>query len=161
MKNIRNLLIAIFVSEFIGILGSVFTISALPKWYANLSKPPFTPPNWIFAPVWIILYLLMGIALYLVLETKNQNMHNKETKTLAVRVFGIQLFLNLLWSVLFFGLRSPTSGMLGIVALWIMVLFTIYYFSIISKKASLLLIPYILWITFAMMLNFWIMLFNP
>ena len=154
IKNIIKLIIAIAVSFSAGIIGSIFTSSSIPTWYAAINKPSFNPPNWIFAPVWNALFLLMGISLYLVWINKSK------LKKKAITLFGIQLGLNALWSIIFFGLHSPLAAFIEIIILWIAILLTIIYFYRISKTASYLLMPYIIWVSFAAVLNFFIFLIN-
>lgn len=137
-----------------GAIGSVFTVQSIPAWYATLNKPSFSPPNWVFGPVWTTLYIMMGLAAYLVYTKKN-----KETKT-ALVVFGVQLALNVMWSVLFFGLQSPLYGLICIIALWLAIAATIVKFYKISKTAGLLLVPYLLWVSFASVLNFYVWMLN-
>lgn len=148
--NTFKLLFSIFICQMAGIVGSVFTAPAITNWYANLNKPSFAPPNWLFAPAWIALYCLMGISLYLVWKLGWQK---KETKK-AIYVFAVQLILNSLWSFLFFGLQSPFFGFVGIIFLWLAILATIIVFYSLSKKAAFLLLPYILWVSIAALLNF-------
>ncbi|MBN2110609.1 MAG: tryptophan-rich sensory protein [Methanosarcinaceae archaeon] len=135
----------------------MFTASSIQTWYVALEKPVFVPPGWAFSVVWPILYLLMGVALYII-WTKDREEPGART---AMSVFGLQLFLNFLWSVLFFGLRSPVMGLIGIIFLWIAILATIVLFYRISKPSSLLLLPYIIWVTFAAYLNYFIYVLNP
>lgn len=137
-----------------GVLGSVFTTSGINTWYVTLNKPAFNPPNWIFAPVWTTLYILMGISFYLVLKSKSKD------KTLSVKLFLAQLFLNVLWSFVFFGLHSPMFGFATIFILWISIISTIVHFDRISKPAAYLLLPYLGWVTFASFLNLSIVLLN-
>lgn len=132
-----------------GLVGSLFTATSIPEWYQFLNKPSFSPPNWIFGPVWTTLYVLMGISLYLVWEKKK-----------VPSVFWIQLILNALWSIIFFGMRNPTLAFIEIVVLWIAIFLTIKSFYRISKLASYLLIPYILWVSFASVLNLSIAILN-
>lgn len=154
--NWKHLLISIFLCQIIGALGSAFTSPAIPTWYATLVKPSFLPPSWAFPVVWTLLYLLMGIALYLVWE---KGLEKADVKK-AMGVFGIQLFLNFMWSVLFFGLRSPLYGLVDIVVLWIMILVNIWMFYRVSKRAGLLLVPYFLWVSLAALLNYSIWVLN-
>ncbi|MBI2326718.1 tryptophan-rich sensory protein [Candidatus Curtissbacteria bacterium] len=154
--KIPQLLLSIGVCLGAGFIGSFFTVSAIPTWYATLNKPIFSPPNLVFAPVWTTLYILMGISLYLVISDKR-----KVTSKKAVLIFAIQLVLNILWSVIFFGLKNPTLAFIEIVALWVTIFLTIKYFYPISKLAAYLLIPYILWVSFASILNLAIVLINP
>lgn len=155
--NYPKLIAAILISEFAGIIGSIFTFSSITTWYATLVKPSFRPPNWIFGPVWTALYFLMGVALYLV-WTKGLK---KKNVKIAVKIFGIQLILNSLWPILFFGLESPFYALIEIIVLWVAVAATIFKFYKISKNAAYLLIPYLLWVSFAMFLNYSIFILNP
>ena len=139
-----------------GGIGSAFTAPAIPGWYATLTKPSFSPPNWVFAPAWTLLYILMGLAAAMVWQ---KGLQNPQVRT-ALVVFLLQLILNMLWSVLFFGLRSPLYGLVDILFLWGMILVTIAQFSKVSLPAAALLIPYILWVTFASGLNIGIFLLN-
>lgn len=157
LSEIVKFLISIIACQLAGFIGSFFTTPAIPTWYATLNKPSFTPPNAVFAPVWTTLFLLMGIALFLVWR---KGLHLKNVR-IAVIIFGIQLILNMLWSIMFFGLKSPLAGFIEIVIMWIAICFTIFYFYKTSKVSGLLLIPYILWVSFAMVLNYSIWRLNP
>ncbi len=148
--GILKLVVSIIVCQLAGVIGSIFTTPAIPSWYATLKKPSFTPPNWLFGPVWITLFVLMGTAAFLVW---NKGLSNKQVK-IALSMFAVQLALNVLWSAMFFGLRSPLAGLIEIVILWIAILFTIVSFFKVSQTAGFLLIPYILWVSFAAVLNF-------
>ena len=154
--GVFKLIISIVVCQCAGIIGSIFTASAIPTWYATLDKPVFTPPNWLFAPAWITLYLLMAIAAFLIWR---RGLHIKPVR-IALILFLIQLIINVIWSVVFFGLQSILSGLIVIVILWIMILFTIIQFYKVSIAAGSLMIPYILWVTFATCLNAGIYLLN-
>jgi len=149
MRKMLGILVFILVCELAGIVGSFFTRPSIPGWYAGLVKPSFNPPNWIFGPVWTTLYVLMGLAAYLVYEKGLRR--NDVRKALAV--FGGQLVLNALWSIVFFGAHQILGAAVLIVVLWAMILATILLFSRISKAAAYLLIPYILWVSFATVLN--------
>ena len=153
-KWVSRLLIAILICQFAGIIGSVFTTPSIPTWYAGINKPDFNPPNWLFAPVWTTLFFLMGISLYLVWEK------GIKTSRLAVYVFSAQLILNIIWSLLFFGLQNPFFAFIEIIILWVAILATILLFYRISKKAAILLIPYIAWVSFAAFLNYSIWILN-
>ncbi len=155
MNRIGILIFAIGLPLLIGAVGSFFTTSEINTWYATLYKPSFSPPNFIFAPVWTALYFLMGISFYFILVNKIKD------KKLAVKFFVAQLILNLLWSILFFGLKSPLLAFFEIILLWIFILLTMTHFYKIFKIASYLLIPYILWVSFAGVLNLSIVLLNP
>jgi benzodiazapine receptor len=159
MKPVKiiKLVLSIIVCQLAGVVGSVFTTPAIPNWYAALKKPPFTPPNWLFSPVWITLFAVMGLSAFLVWR---KGWDEEGVKT-ALGIFVIQLILNALWSVMFFGLRSPLTGLVEIVFLWIAILVTVLYFQRISTTAGILLVPYILWVSFAAVLNFSIWRLNP
>lgn len=152
-KNILQVLSAIVLCQAAGMIGSLFTSSAIPNWYAALQKPWFTPPSWVFAPVWITLYTLMGISFYLVCKKRPRN-------KLPIYIFLIQLALNALWSYLFFGLHNPFYALIEIVLLNIAILATIILFYKVDKRASYLLIPYIVWTTIATFLNYYIWVLN-
>ena len=157
-NKIVKLIVAILICQIAGAIGSVFTYSSIPEWYnIRLQKPTFNPPSWLFGPVWITLYLLMGISAYLIWEKGTKK---KEVKN-ALYTFGIQLALNIMWSLLFFGLRCPLCGFIETILLWFAIALTILKFSRVSKAAALLLLPYILWVTFAAILNFYIWRLNP
>lgn len=155
--NILKLVASIIVCQIAGLLGSIVTTPAIPTWYETLNKPFFTPPNWIFGPVWTGLYILMGISLFMVWEKRADYPRLKT----ALVFFFAQLILNALWSVAFFGLRSPLLGLIDIVLLWIAILLTIKIFFRILRRAALLLLPYILWVSFAVLLNFSLWILNP
>ena len=151
----------IAVCELAGIIGSVFTVSAIPAWYAALIKPDVWPPDGVFGPVWITLYALMGIAAYLVwsIYIKSDGRAKKRAKQ-ALTIFGVQLFLNATWSIVFFGLQNPGWAFVNIVALWLAIIWTIRVFFRISETAGYLLVPYLLWVSFASYLNYAIWVLN-
>ena len=149
MKKAVTLIVFIVVCELAGILGSVFTTPSIPGWYAGLAKPSFNPPSWLFGPVWTILYALMGVAAWLVYE---KGVKRPDVKK-ALSVFAAQLILNALWSIVFFGAQMILGAAVIIVLLGAMILLTIRLFGKISKPAAWLLVPYILWVSFATVLN--------
>jgi benzodiazapine receptor len=155
MKPLK-LAACILICLMAGILGSLFTTTGDGSWYSSIIKPDFTPPNWVFGPAWTTLYVMMGASLYLLLEA-GESLHKKY----ALLPFSIQLLLNFFWSVLFFGLNSPFLALLEIAFLWIAIAATIFFSWRVSKNASLLLIPYILWVSFAAFLNYSILMLNP
>lgn len=157
IQSFPKLAAAILFCVIAGSLGSLMTITGPGSWYATLQKPFFTPPNWVFAPMWITLFVLMGIALYLIWESGFQNPDVK----VALGIFSVQFFLNVIWSFLFFGLRSPLLGFIDILFLWVMIASTIRAFYRVKKSASYLLIPYIAWVTLASALNGAIYFMNP
>jgi len=148
-SDIYKLGILILVCQLAGFIGSFFTRPAIATWYAELNKPRFTPPDWVFAPVWISLYILMAVAAFLVWR---RGLHHQVARR-ALVFFGVQLVLNALWSFLFFGLRSPLGGLIGISILGIAIILTVQSFLKVSRTAGLLLIPYFLWVSFATGLN--------
>jgi len=148
--NLFKLLIAIGVSLGAGVIGSFFTAPSIASWYVTLSKPTFTPPAWVFGPVWTTLFVLMGIAAFLVWKKGWGRVDVK----IALGIFIGQLVLNTLWSIIFFGLHAPGAALIEIIFLWFAILGTIVAFAKISKLAAWLLVPYILWVTFAGYLNF-------
>jgi tryptophan-rich sensory protein len=148
-KNFKILtLVATCMS--VGYFSGLITRSAITTWYPTLIKPIFNPPNWIFAPVWSLLYVLMGIAAGLVWTKMD---HEKEMVKKALLFFAIQLALNSLWSVLFFGLKNPLLALIEIVILLLMIYETYLKFAKINRMASFLLIPYLAWVSFATVLN--------
>ena len=157
LQDIFRLLASIVVCQSAGLIGFVFTMSAIPTWYASLQKPFFTPPNWLFAPAWAAFYLLMGISAFIIWR---RGLSDKPARE-ALFIFGVQLVINALWSMVFFGLKSPLSGVVVIVVLWVAILYTMYKFYNLSSLAVILLLPYILWVSFAAVLNISIWLLNP
>ena len=135
-----------------GAIGSLFTISSISTWYEQINKPDIRPPNWAFGPVWITLYTLMGISLYWISDKKKIR--------IPVVLFSVQLVLNAIWSIIFFGLQNPFYAFLEIMVLWVMILLTIISFYKVSRKAGLILLPYIIWVAVAMVLNYYIWILN-
>ena len=148
--SLIRLIASIVLCQMAGVIGAIFTTPAIPTWYAALKKPPFTPPGWIFSPVWITLYLLMGVSAFVVWSKG----WGDSRVRIALSLFVVQLVLNALWSLMFFGLRSPSAGFINIVVLWIFILLTMLYFFKVSTTAGALLVPYVLWASFAAVLNF-------
>lgn len=149
MKPVIKFIIAVAIPLTVGSISGYVTSSSVDNWFTTINKPSFNPPNWLFAPVWTTLYILMGISLYLVWQ-KNAT----HSKTRAILMFGIQLFLNFLWSIIFFGLHEPGWAFVDIVVLLFSIILTIVEFRKLSKAAAWLLLPYILWVAFATALNF-------
>ncbi len=156
MKKILTIIGFIVLSQLAGVIGSFFTFDSVTSWYAFLERPDFAPPNWVFGPVWITLYTMMGISAFLVYEA---GIDRREVR-LAMGLFGLQLGLNALWSILFFGLQSPVLGLICIIALWFAIVATMMSFWKISRKASVILVPYLLWVSFASILNYFIWALN-
>jgi tryptophan-rich sensory protein len=145
-----RILAAIGISFFIGFLGQLATQANIEDWYPSLNKPWFNPPAWIFGPVWTVLYILMGISAGIVW---NKGFYHKWVK-IALYHFAFQLLLNGFWSLLFFGLKEPFWALLDIIALFVILLFTIKWFKVVNQTAGYLLIPYAVWVLFAAVLNF-------
>ncbi|RJP58295.1 MAG: tryptophan-rich sensory protein [Candidatus Auribacter fodinae] len=148
-SHFLKLVMLIAVCQCAGIIGSAATLPAIPEWYNNLVKPVFTPPDWIFGPVWITLYTCMGIAAFLI----SQSNAEKPVVRTALFFFGIQLMLNALWPVIFFGLKAPLAALVEMTILWMFIAITATLFFAIHTVAGALLIPYLLWTSFAMVLN--------
>ena len=155
MKNIFRLIGSILIAQAAGVIGSLFTVQNIPTWYATLNKPAFSPPNYLFGPVWITLYFLIGIAFFLV--WKNTGTVNIK---IPVIVFSVQMVLNAAWSIIFFGMKSPMFAFFEIVVLWLFIVLCIVTFYPVSRAASWLLVPYFLWVSFASVLNFKIWMLN-
>lgn len=145
-----KLIVSIAVTNLAGLIGSLFTMDSVRTWYTTLQKPGFNPPNWVFGPVWTTLYVLMGISLYLVWS---KGVETAGVKT-ALTLYGAQLLLNVLWSLIFFRMQQPFLALIEIIVLWAMILLTICAFYQISRPAAYLMIPYIIWVSFAAVLNF-------
>ena len=156
VNEVLKLLICLVLSLFVLSLGSLFTNTNVLVWYAKLNKPSFAPPGWLFDPIWSVLYLIIPISAFLVWR---KNGGSKPVRNGLILCAG-QMVFNLLWWFFFFALRSPVLGLIDIAILWIFIFHTILKFSRISKPASMLLIPYILWISFLVVLNFSILMLN-
>ncbi len=149
MKRIPTFMVCLISCFGAGAIGGVFTQISLTTWYAQLVKPELSPPNWVFAPVWNVLYFLMAIALYRLLISEQ-----RQGRRLALAFFGVQLLLNITWSAVFFGLRSPGGGLVVIAFLVVAIGVTMFWGRRVSKVAALLLVPYLGWVCFAAYLNY-------
>lgn len=158
MNNFLRLVAALLISLAAGWIGSFFTTSQILTWYAVLNKPFFNPPDYVFAPVWTTLYVLMGISLFLI--WKNKNSKKEKAKSQGIELYFAQLLFNIFWSIVFFGLHSPLAGLIAIVILWILIFKTIKVFSKVDKTAAYLLYPYLFWVSFASILNLFVVLLN-
>lgn len=178
-NNLFKILISIIVCELAGVIGAVFTTPAIGSWYKTINKPSFNPPNWIFGPVWTALFILMGVSLYLVWSKKwvvkneikfrhkkpwnslsQKFLSGKWQKSNIILIFAVQLLLNILWSVIFFGMHSFGAAFFELLMLWFAIVFMIVNFYRVSKITVWLLLPYILWVSFAGVLNLFIWLIN-
>ncbi len=148
-NQIIKLLVSIIGCQLAGVIGGLFTAASVKTWYSTIIKPSFNPPNWIFGPVWISLYLMMGLAFFLVWTTKLTS-----HKTPAMILFVVQLLLNILWSYSFFYLRNPLAGLVVIIILLVFILLTVWQFFLCRPLAGYLMVPYILWVSFATFLNY-------
>lgn len=143
----------ILVPLAIGMIGGLATAPSIDSWYRTIAKPDWTPPDWVFGPVWTVLYIMMGIAAWLVWKTRDR-------VAPAMVLFGVQLALNLAWSLLFFGARSPGLALIEVVFLWTSVLLTMLAFFGRQSTAGWLFVPYLAWVSFAAVLNFVIWMMN-
>jgi tryptophan-rich sensory protein len=150
MKNILRFIAALALPLTVGAVAGVFTSSAVKGWYSTVNKPSFNPPNWVFAPVWTCLYILMGIAFYIIW----QKQAGTSFKNKAISFYVLQLVFNFTWSLVFFYFHQPGWALVNIAVLWLLIAGTIYFFLKISKPAGWLLVPYLLWVSFASVLNY-------
>lgn len=153
MRNLSSplkLVIAILACEVIGFTSGLIGSAAMNTWFDNLQKPSWNPPAYLFAPVWTTLYALMGIAFWLIWKNESPEANKRS----AYSVFALQLLLNFGWSIIFFRFQAPFFALIEILLLLAMILLTAYHFSKISKIAAYLLIPYVLWVSFASFLNY-------
>jgi|SRR3989344_2945774 len=162
IKSFSKLILMIAISELAGIIGSIFTASSVASWYAGIIKPALNPPSWVFGPVWTILYALMGIAAFIIWKKLDSNpeIEIRKKVKIALIIFFFQLLLNTSWSIIFFGLQSIGGALIMILFLWFAILATIITFHKISRPAAWLLVPYILWVSFAIYLNYSIWILN-
>ncbi|MCK9379136.1 MAG: tryptophan-rich sensory protein [Candidatus Moranbacteria bacterium] len=154
--NKIKLSISIVIPLFAGFLGSIFTNTSVATWYQTLSVPPLNPPSWVFAPVWTVLYIMMGIAFYLVWRKKETG----RDIFWSVWIFFVQLFFNILWSLLFFGMENPMLALWGVGMLWITIFLNVIAFARVEKKSAWLMLPYLVWVSFAAYLNYAIFILN-
>ena len=156
MSNIVKAIIAIAIPLMVGATSGFFTISGVESWYQTIQKPSWNPPNWIFGPVWTTLYVMMGIALFLVWKEDT----SEELKKIAIALFAVQLTLNFFWSFIFFNQQQPGWALVEIIAMWFFILLTIFAFAQVNKTVAWLLVPYISWVSFASILNYTIWQLN-
>jgi len=156
MSNIVKAIIAIVIPLMVGATSGFFTVTGVESWYQTIQKPSWNPPNWIFGPVWTTLYVMMGIALFLVWKEDT----SEELKKIAIALFAVQLTLNFFWSFIFFNQQQPGWALVEIIAMWFFILLTIFAFAQVNKTAAWLLVPYISWVSFASILNYTIWQLN-
>ena len=149
MSNVIKLIVAVTVPLAVGGLSGFATARGVDAWYPTLVKPSFNPPAWVFGPTWTVLYILMGVALFLVWQ---QGLNTQGVR-LALFVFGVQLMLNALWSIIFFRMQSPGWAFAEIILLWIAIIATLWAFWRVMPAAGWLLVPYLAWVSFAAVLN--------
>ncbi len=150
------LAISLLITLSIGAVAGIFTAPQVKDWYVYLQKPSFNPPNWVFAPVWTILYIMIGVAAYLVWRHRSNTLDYIQAK----RVYFVQLLFNFSWSIVFFGLHQVFISLVIIALLFISIIINMGAFSRISKAAAWLLAPYLLWVSFAAVLNIYIYILN-
>lgn len=155
MKNVVKLIVSIAVPLLVGFTASLFTITGVNSWYQSIQKPSWNPPDWIFAPVWTTLYVLMGLAFFLIWRSPGE----KQKRT-AIILFILQLVANFFWSFIFFDQHQVALALAEIIVLWLLILLTIFSFARINKVAAWLLMPYISWVSFAAILNYTIWQLN-
>src|SRR4030066_1376683 len=155
-RNLFQLIISILIAQMAGAIGSIFTTASIQNWYVFLEKPIFAPPNWLFAPAWITLYALMGIAAFLIWQKRDDLV----ARNSALKIYGIHLLFNACWSIIFFGLRNPGLAFFEIIVLWLLILIVTIKFFRICKAAGFLFIPYLLWVSFASVLNYFVWMLN-
>jgi translocator protein len=148
MNNYLKAVLSITICLAVGGISGYITADAIPGWYVNINKPSFNPPNWIFGPVWTTLYIMMGIAFFLIWKSQSPLKHK------AMLIFSVQLILNFFWSILFFNFHLLGFALIEILCMWLFILLSIISFYPVSKVAAYLLIPYLLWVSFASVLNF-------
>lgn len=156
-NDLFRLILSIIICQMAGAIGSALTAGSVTEWYPTLIKPSFTPPGSIIGLIWIILFTLMGISLFLVWREAHEN----PAARTALFFFAVQLIVNVLWNAAFFTLRSPANGLVVIAILWTLIVITIVKFWPINKKAALLLVPYICWVSIAAYLNYLLWALNP
>lgn len=144
-----EVIISVILAELVGGVSGFLTVGSVQTWFQTLIQPSFQPPNWLFGPAWTLLYALMGVASAWIWKKRK----NKKAR-MALWIYGVQLFFNFIWSVIFFGWHSPFWALIDIVILWGLIMFMMMKFYAIDKKAGWILVPYLAWVTFATVLNF-------
>ncbi len=150
MNNVIKFIVAVAIPLIVGGASGFFTVTDVDSWYQTINKPVWNPPNWIFGPVWTTLYVLMGIALFIIWKSDTST----ELKKIAFVLFAIQLVFNFFWSFIFFNQHLVGWALIEMTVLWVFILLTIFSFAQVDKIAAWLLVPYISWVSFALILNF-------
>jgi len=150
-----KLLVSLILPIGLGAIAGLFTTQEIAGWYASLNKPSFNPPSNLFGPVWTALYILMGVSMFLIWNTPKTQLRQK-----ALAIFGIQLFLNFWWSILFFSFHAVLLSLVDILVMWLLIIYMISLFKKIKPVAAYLQVPYLLWVTFATVLNMCIWYLN-
>ncbi len=148
IAKLSKLVVSLVLPIGLGSIAGAFTAKAIPEWFATLNKPSFNPPSYLFGPVWTVLYILMGVSMFLIWNTPKTELRQK-----ALIVFGVQLFFNFWWSILFFSFHAIFLSVIDILLVWVLIIFMITLFKKIKPVAAYLQIPYLLWVTFATILN--------
>ncbi|MBY0472921.1 tryptophan-rich sensory protein [Patescibacteria group bacterium] len=156
MRRTLSLVVSLLLAYSAAFIGSIFTVGTITTWYATLARPTLSPPNWLFGPVWTILYALMAIAAWRIYEKKKGN---KKTMRL-LWIYVAHLAVNAFWSISFFGLHSPALALAIIAVLWLLIVYLMVSFYRVDRTAGLLLVPYLAWVSFASYLNLSIVLLN-
>lgn len=156
MNKYVQLLLIVVICQLVGIAGTPYTMISIPTWYDTLAKPELLPPNSVFGPVWTTLYFMMGVAMWRVLQKVQNNALRRE----SIWVFALQLTINYLWTMIFFGFRQPLLALFAIGLLWVLIVLCIVRFWQTSRLAAVLLVPYLLWVSFATYLNAMIVVLN-
>ncbi len=161
IRNYIQLFFAITLSQSAGLLGTIFTVDAVAVWYPTLVKPTLNPPSWVFGPVWTVLYVLMGVASFIIWRIYEESSGAKKRFAgMALILFVFQLGLNAWWSVIFFGQQQLGLALLEIICMWLAIVATMYYFAKLSRTAVWLLVPYVVWVSFASYLNYSLWMLN-
>ena len=155
LEKFFKLLLSLILPIGLGSIAGIFTSKEIAGWFASLNKPSFNPPSYLFGPVWTALYILMGISMFLIWNTPKTELRQK-----ALAIFGIQLFFNFWWSILFFSFHTLLLSVINILVLWFLIIYMISLFKKIKPVAAYLQIPYLLWVTFATVLNISIFYLN-
>lgn len=157
LRKIVLFLLAIGICLCAAYVASSYMTPAIPAWYDHLQKPDFSPPSWIFGPVWTVLYVIMGLSLYMILQAGTR----KKEAFLGLVFFVAQLAFSIAWAYLFYGLHSTFFGLMTLIALWFLILCTVIQVMRFSVPAAAILIPYFLWVTFLVILSYFVLSMNP